>query len=290
MKKRKNNHLILRFFGKTLLFLIKTPYYMGKGGYFLFKKSKEKVKERKIMKKRESMTADYEEFKIIKTEKGDYEKFKDKIYKSESKIGIILGARGTGKTAIGLKMLENVYAKEKRKCFAIGFSENEMPSWIKVVQNISELENNSFVLIDEGGVLFSSRKAMSSANKMLSELILIARHKNLSILFISQNCLPSNQKILTPKGIKKLEELKVKDLVYAYDFNKNRIVPAIAKKSPKINKKIVKIHLEDGRILKSSEDHKWIVYDKNGMSEKKAKDLNNLEDYLIDVSGNRKEL
>ena len=69
----------------------------------------------------------------------------------------------------------------------MGFKESEMPSWIKVVKDVEEIENDSFVLIDEGGILFSSRNAMSNANKLLSGLILISRHKNLNILFISQN-------------------------------------------------------------------------------------------------------
>mgnify|MGYP001562619392 FL=1 len=84
-------------------------------------------------------------------------------------------------------MLENIYAKTSRKCYAIGFKENEMPSFVDVVEKTDEIENDGFVLIDEGGVLFSSRRAMSTANKMLSDLILISRHKNLTILFISQN-------------------------------------------------------------------------------------------------------
>ena len=35
--------------------------------------------------------------------------------------------------------------------------------------------------------LCSSRKSMSNANQLLSQLLFIARHKNLSILFITQN-------------------------------------------------------------------------------------------------------
>ncbi len=35
--------------------------------------------------------------------------------------------------------------------------------------------------------MFSSRSSMSTANKLLSTLLLIARHKDLSVLFISQN-------------------------------------------------------------------------------------------------------
>ena len=83
--------------------------------------------------------------------------------------------------------MENFYARYKKKCFAIGFKAAELPSWINVVSDIPEIKNNSVVLIDEGGILFSSRSSMSSANKLLSELMMIARHKNISILFISQN-------------------------------------------------------------------------------------------------------
>jgi len=173
--------------GKALWFVIKTPYYVGKGIYSLGKFTNKKVEEKKVKKKREAIGAQYQDFEVVQTEIGDYKKWEQATNKSDSKIGVILGARGSGKTAFGMKFLENVHAKYNKKCYAIGFKPEEMPSWIEVVEEINDLGNNSFVLIDEGGVLFNSRSSMSSANKLLSELILIARHKNLSILFISQN-------------------------------------------------------------------------------------------------------
>ena len=93
----------------------------------------------------------------------------------------------SGKSAFGIKFLENLRAKKNKKIYAMGFKANTMPDWINVVEGVEGLGNDAFVLIDEGGILFSSRDAMSSSNKLLSELILIARHKNLSILFITQN-------------------------------------------------------------------------------------------------------
>ena len=135
----------------------------------------------------ESSEIKYEEFKIVHKKDGDYKEWLEKTTESDSQIGIILGRRGSGKTAFGIKFLENLYSSTNKKCFAIGFNQDELPDWITVVSSISELQNNSFVLIDEGGVLFNSRSSMSNANKLLSQLIMIARHKNLSILFISQN-------------------------------------------------------------------------------------------------------
>ena len=167
--------------------LIKSPYYAARGIYRLTKKAQEKKVQTEIQKKREKITAKYEPFKVLDNISGDYKTWERELHKAESKIGIVLGARGSGKTAIALKLVENIHSETKTNCYALGFQKEEMPAWVKVIEDISEIKNNATVVIDEGGILFSSRKAMSKPNKLLSELILIARHKNLNIIFISQN-------------------------------------------------------------------------------------------------------
>ena len=128
-----------------------------------------------------------ESFAKVHHLKGNFEDFEKYIESNKSTIGIILGARGKGKSALGMKMLENVHSATKRNCVAMGFDHEELPEWVSVVDNVEQIENDSIVLIDEGGVLFSSRNAMTNANKLLSELLLVARHKDLSIMFITQN-------------------------------------------------------------------------------------------------------
>lgn len=187
MAKRRTNADEFKALGKGLMFLVKSPYKLAKKLKSVEEKVEKKVAEKEIRKKREKIFANYVPFEIIETEAGDYRKWVEKVWLSDSSIGIILGSRGSGKSAFGIKFLENFYSKHKKKCYSIGFKKEEMPSWIEVVEDIKNLGNDAFVLIDEGGILFSSRSSMSSANKLLSELILVARHKNLSILFISQN-------------------------------------------------------------------------------------------------------
>ena len=172
---------------KAIWFIIKIPYYIVKGIIYLVSKIKKKSSEIQVVKKRNLMNSKYEPFKIIQTHTGNYKEFEKYLLNSQSKIGIILGARGTGKTAIGIKILENIYSKSNRKLYSIGFKSEDMPSWIEVITSTNEIKNNSTVLIDESGVLFGSRNSMTTPNKLLSQLILIARHKNLNILFISQN-------------------------------------------------------------------------------------------------------
>ena len=175
------------FLRNIVLTLLKTPYYIIKGIQKAGTKADRRRKDKKIESSRSGMKAIYESFEVIEEKQGSYKKWEKNLMQADSEIGIILGARGSGKSAFGLKLLENVYAKTERKCYAMGFKREEMPFWISVVDSVSDLKNDSVVLIDESGVLFSSRRSMTSANKLLGDLILIARHKNLTILFISQN-------------------------------------------------------------------------------------------------------
>lgn len=202
--KRGSEFSFLKELAGFFVFMVKLPYYfvswiiyeanrgidlLVKGHNRLVSKNEEKGLSAKFHAKtrRASDAAKYSSFKILQVKNGDFKKWEGKITKSDSSIGIILGARGSGKTALGVKLLENLYSRNKKKCYAMGFNEEEMPSWIDVVEQVNEIGNDSFVLIDEGGVLFSSRRAMSSPNKLLGDLILVARHKNISIIFISQN-------------------------------------------------------------------------------------------------------
>lgn len=240
-KNKKSSFIFFILLWKAIGFLIKLPYILFNGILRLFNRTKKEVTKKKIDIQRKSMSSVYEELKVVKTLSGDYEEWKEKISKSESTIGLILGARGTGKTAFGLKILENLYVKDlrekdniekqkpKKNFYAIGFKEENLPKWIISIDDVSKIKNNSFVLIDEGGILFSSRKAMTSANKILSDLILITRHKNISVIFISQNS--SNLEVnairqadyivLKPSSLlqKDFERKKIKDIYEEIEKN-----------------------------------------------------------------------
>lgn len=175
------------YFARGVWEFLKFPYYYVRWAYKMGTKISKKEEEIKMNKRRKKIGSVHEEFRVVHVVHGDYFDWLNHVSKSDSQIGIILGARGTGKTAFGVKFLENLHAQYNKKCFAMGFAKADMPSWIEVVLEIDEIANDSVVLIDEGGILFNSRDSMSNANKLLSSLMMIARHKNISILFISQN-------------------------------------------------------------------------------------------------------
>ena len=103
----------LKYIFLGLKFVLTIPFYILKGITFLTQRNKKIVEVEKVQKKRKSMDALYSKFEIIEGEMEKFNLWEKKIKSSDSVIGIILGARGTGKTALALKYFENLYSKNK---------------------------------------------------------------------------------------------------------------------------------------------------------------------------------
>lgn len=236
-KRRKKKKSIFLKLAKGIYLLFK---YIGIGIYYIFKYSylgikyiykklrKEKTPDNKNIKKGKIKSKPQREtFKVLKDMKGSFKDFENKILTARSTIGIILGARGTGKSAIGMKLLEDFKLKTNKKVYAMGFNAEDLPNWISVVNSIEEIENGSVLLADESGIEFSSRESMSDINKLLSKIILIARHKDLSIMFITQSSTnidiniirQADYLILKPSSLlqKDFERKKIKDIYQEVD-------------------------------------------------------------------------
>jgi archaellum biogenesis ATPase FlaH len=132
-----------------------------------------------IFKKREEKEID---FKLAKKISGNFDDFKKRL-KSSSLIILITGKRGSGKTALGFKFLDVLSGK--RNAYYLG--EGDLPRFIKKVKDVKDVKNDSILLVDEAAISYSSRDSMKGANKVLSDIMAISRHKNLSLIIITQN-------------------------------------------------------------------------------------------------------
>jgi hypothetical protein len=169
---------------------------------------------------------------LLNAKKGSLTAFEEKINSTKSSVGLVLGARGSGKSALGMRLLENVAAQKNRPVYAMGFNPNTLPNWIHCTEKLDEIPNGAFTLVDEGGVTFSSRQSMSKTNQLLSQLILIARHKDISVLFISQNS--ANLEI---NAIRQSDYLLLrKPSLLQMDFERKKIGDIYARISPDFEK------------------------------------------------------
>jgi len=178
---------------KSLLWrIIKLPFIgAGKLIAVTYRYSRKKAKERAEERSLEetptyNLLSKFENFGIISKINGDYS-FAEKRIFNESLIMLIFGKRGSGKSSLGFRLMENIHSQTKRRCYALGIEQKLMPKWISPTEDVESVPNGGVVLIDEGAVSFSSRDSMSAKNKELSKLLAIARHKNLSLIFVTQN-------------------------------------------------------------------------------------------------------
>ncbi len=125
-------------------------------------------------------------FQAVEVHRGSYDDFERALHKY-GLIMLIVGKRGSGKTALGMQFLAWFNHVARRRCYGIGYDAAKLPRWIKKVRNIEDIPNDSVVLIDEAAIMFFSREAMTPMNKMLTKLMAIARHKNLSMALITQS-------------------------------------------------------------------------------------------------------
>ena len=223
-KRKSKNYLVLGFKGLLKIFYIIFKY-IGLGIYFAFvgigyvlhkiatkirppkvpeavqAEAKERKKPADTKKQVKNEISDdktedpeleqvhlsqYDELTPTSTVAGDYEDFMNS-YLTKSQIALIFGKRGSGKSTLGFRVMENINAKLNRPCYVLGVKQSLLPSWIKEVSSVDEVANKGVVLVDEGAITFSARQSMKKDNVELGKLLAIARHKDITVLFITQN-------------------------------------------------------------------------------------------------------
>lgn len=156
-------------------------------GSTVVRKIKEKKKESALKKQPHyAMPATFEEFEVVKAVSGDFSAAERRLL-HDSLIVLIFGKRGSGKSALGFRLMENIHEKTGRKGYVLGVGQEVLPQWITSVESLEQVGNGGIVLVDEGALTFASRESMSGKNVALGKLLAVARHKDLTLLFITQN-------------------------------------------------------------------------------------------------------
>jgi len=108
----------------------------------------------------------------------------------EGKVILILGKRGSGKSALSAKIAEYVFAIHRMPTYWIGLpsqAKELLPSWIKLVDAPEKCPINSFLLCDEAGVNYLSLLFNTSTNRFMRRLLMVARQRHISLAFATQS-------------------------------------------------------------------------------------------------------
>lgn len=117
-------------------------------------------------------------------------KFFDVLRYGKSKIITIIGGRGSGKTAMAMFCVEKMYEEGIQKNVYY-VKQGERPEWLPSlfyhVQTMEEVPNGSIAIIDETAIEYSSRNFYDEKNKSFTDRLVILRHKDISVILITQH-------------------------------------------------------------------------------------------------------
>lgn len=106
------------------------------------------------------------------------------------KVILILGRRGSGKTALGARIAEFISATHGMSIFWVGLPESAqslLPKWVKLVNSPEQCPAGSVILADEAGLRYASLAFNTRENQLLRSLLMVARHRHSSLIFAVQS-------------------------------------------------------------------------------------------------------
>ena len=128
---------------------------------------------------------------------------------------LILGGRGSGKSALGYRQLE--LHRYSLTPYVVGLSKQGqklLPDWIGVVECLEDLPSKSIALVDEAYLWYHSRESLSSASRDMSRILNLSRQKEQTIIFVSQEARQIDRNIVSSANVLIFKELGMLQLEF----------------------------------------------------------------------------
>lgn len=137
---------------------------------------------------------------------------------------VILGCRGSGKSALGHRLLE--LSRYRSLPFVLGIPPQALkylPEWLGVVNSPDEAPEGSTLLVDEAYIRYNARDSQKQMSRDMSRILNLSRQRNQTLIFISQQArtidknIASTYDVLIIKdpepGQAKFERREIRDIV-----------------------------------------------------------------------------
>jgi len=130
-------------------------------------------------------------------------------------IVVILGKRGSGKSALGYRLLE--YLRWTASVYVVGLPESArklLPDYIGMAVSLEDVPLNSIVLVDEGYLAYHARRSMAATSVEMSQILDLSRQRNQTLIFVSQEARQIDRNIASSVNVVIFKDLGILQLEF----------------------------------------------------------------------------
>jgi hypothetical protein len=128
---------------------------------------------------------------------------------------LILGKRGSGKSALGYRLLElNRYALTP---YVLGLpkqGQKLLPDWVGIAQNLDNIVPKSIVLVDEAYLRYHSRESLAASSIEMSRVLNLSRQMEQTLIFVSQEARQVDKNIASSANVMVFKDLGMLQLEF----------------------------------------------------------------------------
>jgi hypothetical protein len=117
-------------------------------------------------------------------------------------IVLILGKRGSGKSALAYRLLELFRYGPRPYVVGVPASKrNLIPEWMGIASSLEEVPPGAIAIIDEAYLPYHARSSTAQESKEMSKLINLSRQKDQTIIFVTQEARQVDKNIASSANV-----------------------------------------------------------------------------------------